>query len=71
MTIYCSHCQQGQVVRDELRACPRCGSHFFTTAVPARLVRKRPFALTVDDQRFLHSLRIAPWEPVSEAKTGG
>lgn len=61
MTLYCSHCQQGQIVREELRSCPRCGSRFFTTAVPSPPPQKRPFVLTVDDNRFLHSVRIAPW----------
>lgn len=55
MTLYCAHCQRGQVVGEELRACQRCGSHFFTTAKP---VRPGLLAWTVDDRRFLRSLRI-------------
>lgn len=60
MTLYCAYCRCGQEVGEEIRSCQRCGSLHFTTARPGR---KSPTAWTVNDRRFLHSLRIKSDEP--------
>lgn len=56
MVLYCAYCKTAQVVSDDVRPCAACGSHHFSTE---RRIRQRRFAYTVEDRRFLRSLRIA------------
>lgn len=50
---------------EEIHPCHRCGSHFFTTAKP---FRRGIVTWTVDDRRFLRSLRINADDDAIEEK---
>ncbi len=59
LSLYCQHCGEESALRVgdsgqlEVMPCQACGSHRLATDK-----RKRSYVLTVNDRRFLRSLRI-------------
>jgi hypothetical protein len=58
LVLYCQYCGAAQQMEgteiESQPKCQKCGSHKFQTEIP----RQRRYLLTVNDRRFLRSLRI-------------
>lgn len=72
MTVYyCRNCSLPVIVdgTEKLVTCVSCHGRYFGNEPPRRMTK--PVVISADDRRFLHALRIAPWDPVADATPGG
>lgn len=64
VTLYCKKCSAGYASLGEVpRVCPACEQETsWTTAMPMSSDPRVPYEVSLNDRRFLRSLRISPEE---------